>query len=255
MSENINSTVSENPISNIDIKSISSKYEDGSAKNVIKWAIDQFGSSLVLATSFQAEGMVIIDIAHKINPDIQILTIDTGRLPQETYDLIDKTRVHYSVPIKIIHPDPTELANMVYKHGINAFYQSVSLRLMCCQIRKVDTMNSALKDYSAWISGLRRSQEATRSKTEKIEIDKSHGNMIKINPLVDWTTEETWKYIKSNNIPYNTLYDKNYTSIGCAPCTRPTKHDEDPRAGRWWWEKGMPKECGIHLGPAWGRTN
>ena len=144
---------------------------------------------------------------------------------------------------------------MVGQQGINSFYRSVSLRLLCCNIRKVNPVTRALKDVDAWISGLRRSHGEARSRTAKVEVDSAHGSIIKVNPLADWSYEQVWEYIRTNDVPYNKLYDRGYTSIGCAPCTRAIISGEDIRAGRWWWENGMPKECGVHLGPAWGRSD
>ena len=242
------------PPLDLDVEALSAEYEQRPAEDAIRWAIETFGSMVAIASSFQAEGMVILDMAHRIDPSVRVLTIDTGRLPQETYDLIDRTREQYGFSVEVLYPDHNELAEMVGRHGVNPFYKSVSLRLLCCQLRKVNPMNLALKDLDAWISGLRRSQGETRSRTAKIETDRGHGSMIKVNPLADWSHEQVWEYIRANDVPYNDLYDKGYTSIGCAPCTRATEPGSDPRAGRWWWEKGMPKECGIHMGSAWGRT-
>ena len=237
-----------------EIRRLADEYERRSAEEVIEWALATYGRLIALSTSFQAEGMVILDIAHRIDPGVKVLTIDTGRLPQETYDLIDRVREHYDIPVEVIYPDQQELSQMVSKHGLSPFYRSVSLRLLCCNIRKVNPLNRALKDLDAWITGLRRDQGETRERTRKIEIDVAHGGITKVNPLADWSNEQVWDYVRSHNVPYNELYDKGYTSIGCAPCTRPIEAGEDMRAGRWWWENGMPKECGIHLGAAWGRT-
>ena len=140
------------------------------------------------------------------------------------------------------------------KNGFSPFYRSVSLRLLCCNIRKVNPLNRSLKDLDAWITGLRRGQGETRARTRKIEVDMAHGGITKVNPLADWSNEQVWDYVRSRDVPYNELYDKGYTSIGCAPCTRPIETGEHMRAGRWWWENGMPNEYGIHLGSAWGRT-
>ena len=236
------------------VGALADEYETRPAEEVIRWALESFGPMVALSTSLQAESMAILDMAYKIEPDVKVFTIDTGRLPQETYDLLDKTREHYGISVGVYYPDGENLAQMVSKHGVNPFYRSVSLRLLCCNLRKVEPMKRALKDLDAWISGLRRSQDETRSNVGKIEVDKGHGGIIKINPLADWSYDQVWEYIKANNVPYNELYDRGYTSIGCAPCTRPITAGEDLRAGRWWWEKGMPKECGIHLGQTWGRT-
>jgi len=241
--------------SGVDIATLADRFQDGSAEDVIRWALETYGSRVALSTSFQAEGMVILDMAYKVSPDVRVLTVDTGRLPQETHDLMDRVRERYDIPIEVYYPDPNELAEMVAKHGSNAFYQSVSLRLLCCNIRKVNPIDGALGSLDAWISGLRRSQGETRARTKTIELDAAHRGIAKVNPLADWTYEEVWEYTRKHDLPYNDLYDKGYTSIGCAPCTRPVEPGEDMRAGRWWWEDGMPKECGIHLGPAWGRTS
>jgi phosphoadenosine phosphosulfate reductase len=236
------------------VRQLADEYEHRSAEEVIEWALTTYGRMVAISTSFQADGMVILDIARRVDPGVRVLTIDTGRLPQETYDLIDRVREHYGIPVEVIYPDSQELSKMVSKHGLSPFYESVSLRLLCCNIRKVNPLNLSLKDLHAWITGLRRGQGETRARTQKIEIDAAHGGITKVNPLADWSDEQVWDYVRSNDVPYNELYDKGYTSIGCAPCTRPIEAGEDMRAGRWWWENGMPKECGMHLGGAWGRT-
>jgi thioredoxin-dependent adenylylsulfate APS reductase len=238
----------------LDVEALAAEYETRPAEDVLRWALESFGSMVAISTSFQAEGNVILDMAHRIDPEVKVFTIDTGRLPQETYELIDRVRDRYGIQVQVYSPDRDELAQMVGKHGMNPFYRSVSLRLLCCNIRKVEPLDRALKDLDAWISGLRRSQVETRAGAAKIERDTARGRVIKVNPLADWSYERVWEYIKANQVPYNELYDKGYTSIGCAPCTRAIRPGEDTRAGRWWWEKGMPKECGIHMGPAWGRT-
>jgi thioredoxin-dependent adenylylsulfate APS reductase len=238
-----------------DVHELAAEYESRPPQDVIAWALDRFVPILAIATSFQAAGMVILDMAHRIDPRVRLFTIDTGRLPRETYELMDEVRERYGIPVEVYFPDPDDLAQMARKHGVNPFYRSVSLRLLCCNIRKVNPLNRALKDLDAWITGLRRSQGETRADTAKIEIDAVHGSIIKVNPLADWSDDQVWEYIRANQVPYNKLYDKGFTSIGCDPCTRPIKPGEDSRAGRWWWEKDMPKECGIHVGPTWGRTS
>ena len=243
------------PLDQINPKEFSSQFESLDATEILKWAIDAFPGKLGICTSFQSEGLVILDLATKISKNLRVFTIDTGRLPQETLNLIDRIRDKYGIPIEVYFPDSSELTEMATEHGVNPFYNSVSLRLLCCNIRKVNPLNKALKEFDAWVTGLRRSQGETRNKTGKVEIDSAHGNVIKINPLADWSYDEVWDYIHTNKVPYNELYDQGYTSIGCAPCTRPVESGEDIRAGRWWWESGMPKECGIHLGSAWARNS
>ncbi len=233
----------------IDATKLAVEFEGKSAEDVIRWALETFGDRVAVSTAFQAEGMAILDMAHGIDPNVSVFTIDTGRLPQETYDLVDRVRDRYGMVVEIYYPDHDELAQMVSKHGINPFYRSVSLRLRCCELRKVNPLKRALSSRDAWISGIRRDQGPTRADISKIEVDSAYDGIIKVNPLADWSSEQVWEYIKRNDVPYNALYDEGYTSIGCVPCTRPVRPGEDPRAGRWWWEKGVPKECGIHISP------
>jgi thioredoxin-dependent adenylylsulfate APS reductase len=201
---------------------------------------------LAICTSFQSDGMAILDMAWRIDPNVRIFTVDSGRMHQETYDLIDKVRDKYDMGIEVYYPDAAELAPFVSKHGVNSFYKSVPLRLRCCQIRKVNPLVRVLRDLDAWVTGLRRDQWASRSNIRKVEIDHDHGGLIKINPLADWMDDEVWEYIRANDVPYDALYDQGYTSIGCEPCTRPIPEGGEARSGRWWWEKNAPKECGIH---------
>jgi phosphoadenosine phosphosulfate reductase len=242
--------VCQNPELDTYLSQVISEYEDRKAEDVITWTLDTFQHRAAICTSFQAEGMVILDLAYRVDPGVRVFTIDTGRLPSETYELIDRVRDHYGIDIEVYYPDPKKLAQMVTKHGINPFYHSVSLRLLCCEVRKVNPLNRVLQNLDAWITGLRRSQSQTRANVRKVEVDRDHGNIIKVNPLADWSEQQVWEYIRANQLPYNQLYDQGYSSIGCAPCTRPVVPGEDQRAGRWWWENGMPKECGIHLRPA-----
>jgi phosphoadenosine phosphosulfate reductase len=220
--------------------------DDKEPQEVLAWAIERFGKELAICCSFQADGCALIDMAHKIDPRIRVFTIDTGRMPQETYDVIDKYRTRYGINVEVFMPDTAVVQQMVTKHGNNLFYNDVNLRLLCCQVRKVLPLRRALMNYSAWVTGLRRDQWATRSNIRKIEIDHDHGGIVKLAPLADWTDEEVWDYIRANDVPYNELYDKGYKSIGCAPCTRAVGEGQDARAGRWWWETGAPKECGMH---------
>lgn len=222
------------------------EYDDREPADVIAWAVERFGRSLAICSSFQAEGCVLVDMAWRIDPAIRVFTIDTGRMPQETYDLIELVREKYGIGVEVFLADSQVVEQMVTRHGNNLFYRGVNLRLLCCQVRKVLPLRRALMNFDAWITGLRREQWATRSNIRKIEIDHDHGGIVKLAPLADWTEGEVWDYIRANDVPYNALYDKGYTSIGCAPCTRPVAFGEDPRSGRWWWESGAPKECGMH---------
>ena len=176
---------------------------------------------------------------------IGIFTLDTGRLPEETLSLIERTRERYGVTIDVYAPDTRALEAFVGENGVNAFYRSVELRKSCCAIRKTEPLKRALAGKGAWITGLRRTQSASRQEVAVEEFDPVHG-LPKFNPLADWTSEEVWQYLRAYDVPYNPLHDRGYPSIGCAPCTRAVQPGEDPRAGRWWWEASEHKECGLH---------
>jgi len=217
-------------------------------EGILCWAFDKFSPKLALACSFQAEESVLIDMMHRMRgADFRIFTLDTGRLNQETYDCMDAIRQRYGVSVEVYFPDAEKVQNMVRSHGLNLFYNSVELRKLCCGIRKVEPLNRALRELNAWMTGLRREQAVTRSEVRKIELDKEHGQIVKINPLVDWSYDQVWYYIREHNVPYNRLHNQGYPSIGCAPCTRAVKPGEDLRAGRWWWENPDTKECGLHV--------
>jgi phosphoadenosine phosphosulfate reductase len=205
---------------------------------------------VAIVASFQAESSVIIDMASQIRRDIHVLTLDTGRLPQETHDMIDRVRSRYGVAVEVITPDPADVGAMVGAHGVNLFYESVELRRLCCEVRKSRPLARALSGYDAWVTGVRREQAATRSQTQVVSVDTEHGGIAKIAPLAGWTKAQVWAYIREHELPYHELYDLGYTSIGCAPCTRATGAGEDERAGRWWWEQGGVKECGLHWNPS-----
>jgi phosphoadenosine phosphosulfate reductase len=148
--------------------------------------------------------------------------------------------------VEVQHPQAPHVEGMVKRHGPNLMYQAVDLRLLCCQVRKVQPLNRYLVNLDAWVTGVRREQWASRAEVRKIELDHDHGGIVKVNPLADWTKGEVWSYIRANDVPYHAQYDQGYTSIGCTPCTRPVEKGENDRAGRWWWETNAPKECGIH---------
>ena len=204
-------------------------------------------SPAVFANSLGAEDMVITDLIAKGGHAIEIFSLDTGRLPAETYTLLQKTGETYpAVPVKIYFPNTAATEQFVNQHGINAFYDSIEMRKECCRIRKIEPLQRALAGKKAWVTGLRRQQAATRTDLAEQEYDRDNG-LEKFNPLIDWTEKEVWEYIRGNNVPYNELHDKHYPSIGCAPCTRAISMGEDVRAGRWWWENPETKECGLHV--------
>ena len=201
---------------------------------------------VAFANSLGAEDMVLTDLIVKAGLPIEIFSLDTGRLPPETYDLMAAANTKYSLKLKIYFPQPEEVESYVRNHGINAFYDSVTLRKACCHARKVEPLKRALAGKRAWITGLRAQQAATRDGLPFQEYDEGNG-LEKFNPLADWSEKEVWTYIKQNAVPYNTLHDKFYPSIGCAPCTRAISPGEDIRSGRWWWESPESKECGLHV--------
>ena len=223
------------------------EFEQKSAEAVLRWALETYHPRIALASSFGAEDVVLIDMMVKLNPAARIFTLDTGRLNQETYDVMDRVREKYGIKLEVMFPKADAVEGMVRAKGMNLFYDSIENRKECCGIRKVEPLNRALRDLDAWITGLRRQQSVTRTAVGKIEVDEAHNKMVKINPLADWTQEQVWDYIKKNGVPYNKLHDIGYPSIGCAPCTRAIKPGEDERAGRWWWENPESKECGLHV--------
>ena len=203
-------------------------------------------SPVVFASSLGAEDMVLTDLIARFQPDIAIFSLDTGRLPQETYDLMQEVRCHYAIPLTVYFPDGKLVEEYVAQHGINGFYDSVENRKGCCFVRKVEPLCRALKGKGAWITGMRRDQAVTRGGLEISSFDADNG-LQKFNPLLEWTNKDVWAYIRQNDVPYNKLHDQFYPSLGCAPCTRSVTPGEDIRAGRWWWENPDSKECGLHV--------
>lgn len=200
------------------------------------------------ASSFGAEDMVILDLIGRLELDAEIFTLDTGRLHEETHALIARARKKYRRPIRLMYPDRAELEAFVAEHGNNAFYSSVELRKHCCAIRKVAPLQRALKGKRLWITGLRRGQSVTRSDFAVLAYDNDNG-LFKLNPLVDWSTQDVFDYLQRFDVPSNPLHDQGYPSIGCAPCTRAVNPGEDERSGRWWWEQAESRECGLHMDP------
>lgn len=219
----------------------SENFEEG-----LRFLSENFEDRIVFSTSFGIEDQVISHaIFSQQLKNIETFTLDTGRLFPETYAVWDKTLLQYSQPIRVYYPDADELETYVNKNGINGFYNSVELRKACCYIRKVVPLKKALKDAKIWVTGLRAQQSDNRNGLEIIEWDEQN-QLYKYNPLLHWSTDEVVHYLKQKGVPYNTLHDQNFISIGCAPCTRAVKQGEDFRAGRWWWEDKSKKECGLH---------
>ncbi|HMQ90895.1 MAG TPA: phosphoadenylyl-sulfate reductase [Flavilitoribacter sp.] len=211
----------------------------------LKLVASLYTEGVVFSTSLGQEDQVITHMIARNGLPVRIFTLDTGRLFQETYDLLDSTRARYKVPVHVYFPDAAKVEALVTAKGANSFYASVENRKECCFIRKVEPLNRALKGAGIWITGLRADQSENRKDLAFAEWDESH-QLIKVNPLADWSLDDVLEFIKENRVPYNALHDKGFPSIGCAPCTRAVEPGEDIRAGRWWWEQSQ-KECGLHL--------
>ena len=223
----------------------SDELREATPQEILAWTFSRFPRTVIVA-SFQAESSVLIDMASRLRPRVPVLTLDTGRLPQETHDIIDRVRERYDIELEIVVPAAEDVSAMTSQYGTNLFYASPELRQQCCDTRKSRPLARALERYDAWITGLRRDQGPTRAQTPIVQLDAAHGGIAKVAPLAGWSSEQVWDYLEAANVPTHELYRRGYTSIGCAPCTRATQPGEDPRAGRWWWERDGVKECGLH---------
>lgn len=212
---------------------------------VIGFFLSHFNRKIVLSTSLGLEDQVLTEMVLRQAPETEVFTLDTGRLFPETYDLIARTNKFFGIRMKTYFPRPEKVEEMVAGHGINLFYDSVEKRKMCCGIRKVAQLPRAFSGKEAWICGLRKDQSVSRFFNHLVEWDSNNG-LVKINPLINWTEKQVWAYIREHSIPYNLLHDRGFPSIGCEPCTRAIEPGEDVRAGRWWWENDLHKECGLH---------
>lgn len=206
-----------------------------------------FHPRLALATAFGRESIVIIALLAEIRPDVRVFAIDTGRLNEETFEVAERVRERFGVAIEWHFPDRLLVEALERRAGLYSFRGSLEARKECCRIRKVDPLRRALAGLDAWICGRRASQGATRARLSAVEVDRGHGDLIKLNPLAGWSARQVHDYIRGHDLPYNRLHDSGYPSIGCAPCTRAVQAGDDERAGRWWWEAAEHKECGLHL--------
>ncbi|HTQ35661.1 MAG TPA: phosphoadenylyl-sulfate reductase [Steroidobacteraceae bacterium] len=213
------------------------------AVELLRAAVREHGP-VVQANSLGAEDVVLTDLAWTEVPEIEIFTLDTGRLHEQTLNLIERLENRYQRRMKVYQPDAAALEAWVAGNGINGFYNSVEQRHGCCGIRKIQPFKRAIAGAGAWITGVRREQSATRALAAPVEVDEANGGIARISPLLDWTNDEVWNYIRARKLPYNPLHDQGYPSIGCAPCTRAVQPGEDSRSGRWWWENSS-KECGL----------
>jgi phosphoadenosine phosphosulfate reductase len=213
-------------------------------RDLLERALARHGR-LVYANSLGAEAMALTDIIWTHLPQIDVFSIDTGRLHEETYELLERLQRRYRRTVRVVYPDAAALERLVARQGVNGFYHSVEARLECCRVRKVEPFRRAIAGFPAWVTGVRREQSTGRANGQPIEWDAEHG-LYKISPLLEWSEEEVWSYIRLRGLPYNPLHDRRFPSIGCSPCTRAIQPGESRRAGRWWWERAESRECGLH---------
>ena len=227
------------------MKQIQELIKNKSPEESLSLLAKKYEGEVVFSTSLGYEDQVISHFIFSNKLPIEIFTLDTGRLFNETYSLLNSTLDRYKTPIKVMYPQTESLEKLVTEKGPISFYESVENRKECCHIRKVEPLKRALKNKKIWVTGIRAEQSADRNQISNLEWDEAN-QIIKFHPIITWTLEEVKAYISKHNIPYNSLHDKGFVSIGCAPCTRAIKEGEDFRAGRWWWEDNNKKECGLH---------
>jgi phosphoadenosine phosphosulfate reductase len=222
-----------------------SELQGSAPQELLRWALGRFHPRIALASSFGAEDVVLIDMLIRVRPDARIVTLDTGRLHEETYEVMERIRRRYGATIETVFPEREAIERLEREKGLYSFRDSIESRKECCAVRKVEPLRRALAGLEAWITGLRREQAITRGRIRNVEFDETFG-LLKLNPLADWSESQVWEYIRLHDVPYNDLHDRGFPSIGCAPCTRAVHTGEDIRAGRWWWERPDQKECGLH---------
>lgn len=227
------------------INDLNVRFSNFQPEEILKYFLKNFKGKIALSSSMGAEDQVLTHLISNIDKSTHIFTLDTGRLFPETYELIDSTSKKYDIQIEVLFPDYNKVQKMVKEKGVNLFYKSIENRKECCNIRKIEPLKRALKGLDVWICGLRKDQSVTRYYSQLIEWDETN-SIAKLNPLINWTEQQVWDFVKSNSVPYNELHDKGFRSIGCQPCTRAISATDDIRAGRWWWEAPEGKECGLH---------
>jgi len=232
------------------VAALNSEFQGASAETLLTWAAHAFPPRrLALACSLGLEDMALVEMLTRLPRVPRVFVLDTGRLHPETYDLLQQVRRHYGLDVEVFFPQAAAVEALVRRDGPNGFYEGLDQRRACCAVRKVEPLRRALEGADAWITGLRREQAPTRRDLQPFELDAEHGGILKLNPLLDWTFEQTKAYLRHHRVPVNALHDQGYPSLGCAPCTRPVQPGEDLRAGRWWWEEPEHKECGLHAQP------
>ncbi len=228
------------------LKELKNQLDGFPIEDQLKKLVSLFPEKVIFTTSLGIEDQVITHKLFSNNIDVKVITLDTGRLFPQTYDVFSNTIIKYNKKISVYFPEYESVEKMITEKGPFSFYQSVENRKECCRIRKVVPLNRALKGMECWISGIRAEQSDDRNNMDWLEYDKSK-NLYKFYPLFNWTFDDIKNFVKENNVPYNSLHDKGFVSIGCEPCTRAVKPGEDFRSGRWWWENDGPKECGLHI--------
>lgn len=217
---------------------------------ILAWAERRLGSRAAIASSFGPEDIVLLDLARQHAPSLRVFTIDTGRLPPETHEVMEAVRLRLGIELEILAPQAPAVEALVTRGGLFSFRESLAARHDCCGVRKVEPLRRALAGRAGWVTGLRREQSVTREGVAVVELDGAHGGIVKVNPLASWNLRDVWGHIRRRGLPYSALHDRGYASVGCAPCTRAVRPGEDERAGRWWWESPEHRECGLHAGGA-----
>lgn len=232
-----------------DLPALQAELAGATPQDVLAFGLERFGDRLILASSMGVEDVALIDMAARLRPGARVGVLDTGRLHQETYDTIQAVHDRYNqqITLEIYTPDPAHLQPLLRRDGPNAFYRDVDARHACCHARKVEPLQRMLAEADAWVTGMRRAQNVTRATIAEVELDLLNRGILKLNPLAAWTEAQVWDYVRANDVPYNTLHDQGFPSIGCAPCTRAVPPGADPRSGRWWWEQPDSRECGLHV--------
>lgn len=225
---------------------LNTKFKNSTPQEILEYFLGEYAYKAALSSSFGVEDQVLTHMILAIDKKANIFTLDTGRLPPETYSVMDATNLKYSIKVNVFFPKTDEVEELYQTQGINGFYESIENRKKCCFVRKIAPLKRALGELDIWITGLRASQSVTREDLNVVEYDEAN-SVIKINPLLNWSEDDVWKFVKENKIPYNSLHDQGFPSIGCAPCTRAVQDGEDVRSGRWWWENPENKECGLHI--------
>lgn len=231
-----------------DFEQLAKEYANRTPQEILKYALDNYSTDIAISFS-GAEDVVLVDMAKKIRNDVRVFSLDTGRLHPETYQYINQVRNHYKINIELFCPDTADLEAFVKEKGLYSFY--VDGHQGCCGVRKVSPLKRCLNTLGAWVTGQRKDQSpGTRTEVPVIQKDPTFGtgNLVKFNPLANWTSEQVWAYIRENNVPFNPLHAKGFVSIGCEPCTKSVLPNQHEREGRWWWEEATAKECGLHAG-------